>query len=107
MSNRKSKNSKGRQPRGQRKTSQRKTSGRRVTGASIVLVELAHHHNSAASAIAGFTRIGLPNVRLLGVPGCGSTRFFAVSRTGAAGAPTAPGRSVRCRWGSRRRGPGC
>jgi hypothetical protein len=75
MSNRKSKNSKGRQARGRHKTSRRK-----VTGASLVLVELAHHHNSAASAIAEFSRMGLTNVRLLGVPCCGSERFFAVSR---------------------------
>ena len=85
MSNRKIKNSKGRQPRSQqktrrRKTSQRKASRLKVTGASIVLVELAHHHNSAAGAIAEFSRIGLTNVKLLGVPCCGSTRFFAVSR---------------------------
>jgi hypothetical protein len=80
ISNRKRKNSKVRQAQGQRKTSQRKTSRRKVTGASIVLVELAHHHNSAAIAIAEFSRIGLTNARLFGVPCCGSERFFAVSR---------------------------
>lgn len=92
MSNRKSKNGKGRQARSQRKTSQHKTSRRRVTGASIVLVELAHHHNSGASAIAEFSRIGLTDVKLFAVPCCGSNRFFAVSRvpSGVSGTDCTP-----------------
>ena len=80
MSNHKKSKSKGRRPRGQRKTTRRKTSQRKVTATSIVLVELVHHHNSGASAIAEFSRIGLTDMKLLGVPCCGSNRFFAVSR---------------------------